>query len=120
MKPFNLEAAKAGAPLVTRDGRQARIICFDKSSAHDKFPIVALTKGSYGIDESINSYTVEGTYWDDGDNSPRDLFMVPEKKEAWVNVYPCGYVSKQYASEDIAKDNSSPSVVATVKIEWEV
>ena len=26
MKPFNLEAAKAGAPLVTRDGRPAKFI----------------------------------------------------------------------------------------------
>ena len=26
MKPFDLEAAKAGAPIVTRDGRSAKFI----------------------------------------------------------------------------------------------
>lgn len=30
LKPFDLEAAKAGKPVCTRDGRKARIICWDK------------------------------------------------------------------------------------------
>ena len=30
MKPFDLEAAKAGKPVCTRDGRKARINCFDR------------------------------------------------------------------------------------------
>ena len=29
LKEFDLEAAKAGKPVCTRDGRKARIICFD-------------------------------------------------------------------------------------------
>lgn len=29
LKPFDLEAAKAGKPVCTRDGRKARIICFN-------------------------------------------------------------------------------------------
>lgn len=39
LKPFDLEAAKAGKPVCTRDGRKARIICFD---AKCNKPIVAL------------------------------------------------------------------------------
>ena len=39
LKEFNLEAAKAGKPVCTRDGRKARIICFD---AKCNKPIVAL------------------------------------------------------------------------------
>lgn len=38
LKPFSLEAAKAGKPVCTRDGRKARIICFDSKWR----PIVAL------------------------------------------------------------------------------
>ena len=30
LKEFDLEAAKSGKPICTRDGRKARIICFDK------------------------------------------------------------------------------------------
>lgn len=29
LKPFDLEAAKQGKPVCTRDGRKARIVCFD-------------------------------------------------------------------------------------------
>lgn len=39
LKPFDLEVAKAGKPVCTRDGRKARIICFD---AKCNKPIVAL------------------------------------------------------------------------------
>lgn len=39
LKPFDLEAAKQGKPVCTRDGRKARIICFD---AKGNNPIVAL------------------------------------------------------------------------------
>lgn len=30
LKEFDIEAAKAGKPVCTRDGRKARIICFDR------------------------------------------------------------------------------------------
>ena len=42
LKPFNLEAAKDGKPVCTRDGRKARIICFDAKRTH---PIIALISG---------------------------------------------------------------------------
>lgn len=38
-KPFDLEQAKAGKPVCTRDGRKARIICFDLKNGNH--PIVA-------------------------------------------------------------------------------
>ena len=33
MKPFNLESAKAGDPVQTKDGNPARIIYFNKATA---------------------------------------------------------------------------------------
>ena len=33
LKPFDLEAARAGSPVCTRDGRKARIVCFDKKGS---------------------------------------------------------------------------------------
>lgn len=41
LKPFDLEKAKAGAEVCTRDGRKARIICFD-AVRYDNFPLVTL------------------------------------------------------------------------------
>lgn len=37
-KPFDLEASKAGAPVMTRDGRPARILAFDVKS--EKYPVI--------------------------------------------------------------------------------
>ncbi len=39
MKPFNLEEAKAGKPVCTRDGRRVEIISFENPS--DNYPILA-------------------------------------------------------------------------------
>ena len=40
MKPFDLELAKKGHPVCTRDGRDARIICYDAKTG--EYPIIAL------------------------------------------------------------------------------
>lgn len=39
MKKFDLELAKQGHPVQTRNGRPVRIICWDRKS---EYPIVAL------------------------------------------------------------------------------
>ena len=38
MKPFDLEKAKAGASICTRNGSKARIVCFDANNK--RFPLV--------------------------------------------------------------------------------
>lgn len=58
MKPFDLEAAKNGAKVCTRDGNPVRIICFDRACPFDSFTIVALVK--YGHVEEIILYTIDG------------------------------------------------------------
>lgn len=56
---FNIEDARNGAKVQTRDGRAARILCFDAKSP-DR-PIVALVTGKIGI-EYVNTYTADGRY----------------------------------------------------------
>ena len=46
MKTFDLEKAKAGAFVCTREGFRARIVWFDADN--DRFPIVALLKSDNG------------------------------------------------------------------------
>lgn len=45
MKPFDLEAAKKGAKLVTRLGRPVRIVCYDRVDIKKGAPILALVLG---------------------------------------------------------------------------
>ena len=126
LKPFDLEAAKAGKPVCTRDGRKARIICFDKVG---DFPIVALTDDRYYKEEGVNLYDINGK----GSNECFDLMMLPEKKEGWENVYKREneYICENecnvftgiavYKSEGEAKRNIDKNeiYVNTIKITWE-
>ena len=115
LKSFDLEAAKAGKPVCTRDGRKARIICFDR---RDKFShIVALITNPDGR-EIIWGYEDSGAC--SNDNKDNDLMMLPEKKEGWVNIYALNtcYSSKEEAEAHIDQDYEH-EYVRTVKIEWE-
>lgn len=72
--PFDLEKARAGAPVCTRDGRDVRIICWDKKNWCR--PIVALIASGNG--EVCEMYTEKGTMDEGGLRSNLDLFMKVE------------------------------------------
>lgn len=122
LKPFDFEAAKAGKPVCTRDGRKARIICFD---AKCNKPIVALI---YDCNkETVLQYLENGRFFVDQIDK-YDLMMFPQKKEGWVNVYKSYNVGKKtpciasiYPTKEEAKKSSVVGFdyVDTVKIEWE-
>ena len=81
MKPFDLEAAKRGEPLVTRDGRKARFIGH-VPEALSGFRVVVFLEG----DGEASDYLESGAYYED-DPSEHDLFMAPKKRTVWVNIY---------------------------------
>lgn len=87
MKPFNLEAAKAGAAVCTRDGRKVRIICCDLKD--DAFPIVAAIASADGSYEAATTHTREGRFYEVEECSvdARDLFMASVQRDVWVNLY---------------------------------
>ena len=122
MKQFNLEEYLANPrKVITRDGRNARIICTD---AKNNYPIVALIETPNGKERQPCGYKEDGTYII-GEKSPCDLFFAPEKHEGWLNIYRNesgfylrgNYKSKEEADE-VAKANYK-TFCATVKIEWE-
>lgn len=82
MNKFYLEKAKAGAPIVTRDGRPARLLGEVK---HPNYPIVVAVRDKDGTEEVF-------LYTDDGRNytqkeSKEDLFMVPIIHKKYANLY---------------------------------
>lgn len=86
MKPFDLEAAKAGAPLVTRDGRPAKFIAH-VAEAHTNQRLLALIDGDIHIRFEDGSYLGPGGR---GGETNNDLFMAPVKRTVWANVYGYG------------------------------
>lgn len=76
--PFNLEKAKNGARVVTRDGHKVDIIRFDE---RDTYPISGWIRSSQNIgdlDEYV-SFTEEGYYVDSDTENFRDLFIEVEE-----------------------------------------
>lgn len=57
MKEFNLEQAKMGKPVCTRNGRKVRIIYYEKKGLR---PIVALIEDKN--DEYVHAYSDSGDY----------------------------------------------------------
>ena len=114
MKPFDLEAAKAGAPVVTRDGKKVRIICFDANTG--AYVLIALITQDGG-GEKVLSMKKDGRRHD-YENSTYDLFMASVKKEGWLNIYPNEKV-EMWPTKDLAERNSDWNIVACVRVEWE-
>ena len=93
-KPFDLEQAKAGKPVCTRDRHKARIICFD-AKISDNYPIIALVESIENPgSESLYSYSHEGRYRESS-ISELDLVMISEKKEGGL-IYTPVPMGKQY------------------------
>lgn len=116
LKPFNLEEAKKGKLVCTRDGRKVRIICFD---AKDNLPIIALITNARG-DESLARYKSNGRFTSIND-SDCDLMMLTEKKEGWVNIYR-GQVYNAFEKAEEARkiaEHGGDNCLKTIKIDWE-
>ena len=116
LKPFDIQKAKEGKPVCTRDGRRARIICFDRKFYHDgyNYPIVAMVNDN--DNELVHAYTQDGLLVGNKEGE-LDLMMLPEKRNGWVNVYKerC-YESKKEAIRHIAPGTH---YIGTIKVEWE-
>ena len=79
MKPFNLEEALAGKPVVTRDG--LKVIQLHLFECDLRFPLGAVIENG----NCIFGFKKDGTWT----NVPSDydLFMASPEKTVWVNLY---------------------------------
>lgn len=80
--PFDLSKAKQitngelEGKIVTRDGRNARIICWDRNN--ETYPIVVLVPDEEDRIEDSLLFTENGTYYEEGETND-DLFLqIPE------------------------------------------
>jgi hypothetical protein len=84
MKPFDLEAAKAGKPLITRGGSKVQFIAV-APEAHEDTRLLVLRNGR------VLPLYIDGTY--DIFPTDSDVFMAPEEITVWLNCYPAGVSS---------------------------
>ena len=118
MKQFNLMEylANTSRKIVTRDGRNVRIICTDKKGTD--FPIVALVECESG--EETCYYAPNGCWSLYEEESDIDLFFAPKKTEGWINIYSGSSTGGNiYDSKEEARKMADLGCIATIKIEWE-
>ena len=123
MKAFNLKEylENPERKVVTRDGRNVRIVCTDRAGLNAK-PIVALITLPNG-DEVIK------TFWDNGietagSEDKNDLFFAPSKHTDYINLYrdeSVYFLGAVYTSEEYAKNiaRGNDQYITTIKVEWE-
>lgn len=115
MKAFNLEKAKQGAKVITREGRKVEILTF--SRRNPDFPIVALV--DEGDEDAIHMYTNEGRYYKTDTDSYLDLMMAPTK--VYMNVYREGNIyvlgTTIFPTREKAMDCRGSNYVKTIEID---
>ena len=124
MKQFDLKEylKDPNKKVVTRDGRNARIVCTDRKGT--EYSVVALCTMSSGS-EDCYFYFPNGRMYLSAD-SCMDLFFAPEKKEGWLNLYKdengrvaIGTVYPIESEKDAKMASEDKDYVATCKITWE-
>lgn len=114
MKPFDLEAAKAGAPIVTRDGRPAEFIAHVEE-AHPGQRLVVLLDGDVRLKFENGKYASSPAHVSD-----HDLFMAPVKRAVWVNLYECGagvWYDTEKEADDCARAHRLGGRACPIEIE---
>jgi len=81
MKPFDLEAAKRGDPIVTREGTEAKLIAYVPELGELHRVLYTVPNNDYAL-----SCTEDGRHYTNS-QSGYDLFMAPKKRTVWVNFY---------------------------------
>lgn len=121
MKPFDLNAAIAGAPLVTRDGREVtEFHYYSKSTEVEHYPIGAV------IDGKIQGFTKFGAHHQ---YSHFDLFLKSEKKKLYVGIkklarlvpvvhdVTVGFYTEKEVSDFLKQENKNDYQIVEVEID---
>jgi len=78
MKPFDLEAALRGEPVITRNGHPYKLSGYNPQ-AEETYQLVGWANG-----KGISSHA-DGKYLSDcDDENGNDLFMVPKERKEWI------------------------------------
>ena len=125
MKQFNLQEylAHPERKVITRDGRDVRIICTDSDA--EGGPIVAIVTMA-NQRKQVLLYYENGKYYSLNSVSEDDLFFVVTKRTEYINIYrnEFGYFlgGGEYSTEEEAKKvavRAGDTYITTIKLERE-
>ena len=114
MREIDYNTLKVGDKIITRDGRDGRVICTDLKR---DFPIVVAILSKDGT-EHTQSYYKNGYVRNDVFSNESDIFLPPQKE--YVGLYKDingGYVACKYQSKADAENCISSDCLKLVEIE---
>lgn len=115
MKPFNLEEAKAGKPFGNKEYGKAVAIHIVPDEFEVDYPVYVLYENG-----EVETYTKKGWINFIIENDEYDLFMLPEEKHEWWNVFDDEAIhvlsSLERAKEDAALYLFGGSLLATIHV----
>jgi hypothetical protein len=115
MKPFNLDEALAGKPVVTRDRIKITELHHFKTF-QSSYKVLAIING-------LAHWFNENGKLNQDHETRLDLFMASEKKEGWINIYKYenhpSIVSFFHETKKLAEAACMKDRIACVKVEWE-
>ena len=113
LKPFDIQKAREGKPVYTRDGRKARVLCYDFKQ-NEEYPILVAVENKDGKECALlySNGGISEMY----KSSNNELAMLPEKKEGWI-IKPKDY--QIYQSKEDAEEVCNKNYQVIAKIIWE-
>lgn len=116
MKPFNLEHALAHPEdVISRDGREIAFITYDGGAGESQKLIIRFKN-----EDSIKVYYSNGSYWNDSQISDHDLFLKPQKRKVFVNLYANLYYVMHETKEIAERECSSRMTPIAVAVPIEI
>lgn len=120
MKPFDLEKALAGEPVVTRKGQKVILI---KRTNQDEFPISFVVDFPWGYDADSARLDGSSAVKDEEDDD-HDLFMATQKKKLYIAISNKPLDGQKYHDSSYAyieeEDADSDTTHGFQKIEVEI
>lgn len=114
-KPFDVELAKKGAKVETKDGYSVRILCYDRIKTD--YPIVALI--NFDNEEACISYNIKGSL--NCNQTSKDLVIVEEIKTKFnKNDYIVGEVGFVYKITKIDDMYHTTQVSSGYRQRWTI
>lgn len=120
LKPLDIQKAREGYPVCTRDGRKARVLCYDFKQ-DEEYPILVAVENKDGKECAL-------LYSNDGiskmsKSSNNELVMFPIKRTGYINIYDndrvCKKIFETEEKAEIAANSTPDKYIKTIKIEWE-
>lgn len=109
MKPFDLQKALQGDPVVMRDGRKVlEILAFKTPGVTN--PVRAVTAGG-----GVFQFSPEGNYYM-AEQSSNDLFMAPKVRTVYVNLFTTPGVNYQISTMAASFDSHDRALAHAAKV----